>query len=60
MRVTVDAPDIPPMCGTAIHRFHVYRYGDQPVALLVSPIEDECAPRLQDMGRPLIWVADAD
>jgi hypothetical protein len=60
VRVTVDAPGIPAMCHTAIHRFHVYRYGAQPVALRVAPIEDECAPRLQDMGRPIIWVADVD
>lgn len=60
VRVRVDAPGIPPMCETAIHRFHVYRFGAQNVALLAVPIEDECAPRLRDMGRPIIWVADVD
>jgi hypothetical protein len=60
VQVTVDAAGIPPMCATATHRFHVYRYGAQPVALLVAPIEDECAPRLQDMNRPIIWVGDVD
>jgi hypothetical protein len=52
--------DVPPGCETATHRYHVYRYGTQPVALLIAPIEDACAPRLRDMRQPFIWVADAD
>jgi hypothetical protein len=52
--------DVPPGCETAIHRYHVYRYGTQPVALRIAPIEDTCAPRLRDMGQPLIWVANAN
>ena len=60
VRVSVDGPAVPPMCQSATQRFHVYRYGAQPVALLVAPIEDECAPRLQDTGVPFVWVADAD
>jgi hypothetical protein len=58
-RLTVGA-DVPPACQTAIQRYHVYRYGTQPVALLIAPIEDECPPRLQDTGLPFIWVAGAD
>lgn len=60
VRVRVDAPGIPPTCETATHRFHVYRFGAQNVALLAALIEDECASRRQDMGRPIIWVADVD
>lgn len=58
-RLTVGA-DVPPACQTAIQRYHVYRYGAQPVALLIAPIHDECPPRLQDTGLPFIWVAGAD
>jgi hypothetical protein len=58
-RLTV-AGDVPPGCETALQRYHVYRYGTQPVALLLDPIQDECPPRLQDTRLPFIWVADAD
>jgi hypothetical protein len=60
VRLTVDAADVPPMCQTATLRFHVYRYGAQPVALLLAPVEDDCPPRLQDTRLPFIWVADAN
>jgi hypothetical protein len=60
VRLTVDAPGVPEMCRTATQRWHVYRFGAQPVALLGTPIQDECPPRLQDMGLPFIWVAGAD
>jgi hypothetical protein len=60
VQLTVDAPGVPEMCRTATQRWHVYRYGAQPVALLGMPIHDECPPRLQDMGLPFIWVADVD
>jgi hypothetical protein len=60
VRLAVDAPNVPPTCQTATQRIHVYRYGAQPVALLMAPIEDECAPRLQDMSLPFIWVAGVD
>jgi hypothetical protein len=52
--------EVPPGCETATHRYHVYRHGTQPVALFIVPLEDECAPRLRDMGQPFIWVADAN
>jgi hypothetical protein len=58
-RLTVGA-EVPPPCQTAIQRYHVYRYGTQPVALLLAPIQDECAPRLQDTRHPFIWVGGAD
>jgi hypothetical protein len=58
--LTVDAPDVPEPCKTGVQRFHVYRYGLQPVALLVVPLLDHCTPRLHDLRLPLIWVADAD
>jgi hypothetical protein len=58
--LTVDAPDVPEACETARQRFHVYRYGAQPVALLVLPLLDRCPPRLLDTRLPFIWVADAD
>jgi hypothetical protein len=60
VRLSVDAPGVPPMCQTALQRLHVYRYGAQPVALLMVPIEDDCPPRLQDTRLPFIWVAGAD
>jgi hypothetical protein len=59
VQITV-ASVVPPGCETAIHRFHVYRYGTQPVALRIAPIEDACAPRVRDMGQPIVWVADAN
>jgi hypothetical protein len=58
--LTVDAPDVPESCKTGVQRFHVYRYGAQPVALFVVPLLDHCMPRLQDMRLPFIWVATAD
>lgn len=57
--LTVDAPDVSETCETARQRLYVYRYGAQPVALLVVPLLDRCPPRLQDTRLPLIWVADA-
>ena len=58
--LTVDALDVPEACEKAVQRLHVYRYGAQPVALVVVPLLDHCPPRLQDTRLPLIWVADAD
>jgi hypothetical protein len=58
--LTVDAPDVPESCKTGVQRFHVYRYGAQPVALFVVPLLDHCMPRLQDVRLPFIWVATAD
>jgi hypothetical protein len=58
--LSVDAPDVPEECQAARQRFRVYRYGAQPVALLVVPLLDRCAPRLQDARLPFIWVGDAD
>jgi hypothetical protein len=55
--LTVEADGTPPMCQTATQRFHVYRYGEQPVALLIAPVEDGCPPRLEDTRVPFIWVA---
>ena len=60
VRLTVDAPNVPPTCQRATLRFHVYRYGTQPVALLGVLLDDDCPPRLQDMSLPFIWVAGAD
>jgi hypothetical protein len=58
-RLTVEANGVPPICRTATQRFHVYRYGEQPVALLIAPVEDDCPPRLEDTRVPFIWVAPA-
>jgi hypothetical protein len=60
VRLSVDAPNVPPTCQSATSRYHLYRHGDQPVALLMEPVEDECAPRLRDTRMPFIWVAGID
>ncbi len=60
VHLSVDAPNVPPSCQTAVSRYHLYRYGDQPVALLMAPIEDTCEPRLRDTRTPFIWVAGLD
>lgn len=60
VRLSVDVPNVPPMCQTATSRYHLYRYGNQPVALLMAPIEDACEPRLRDTRLPFIWVAGID
>lgn len=59
VQLTVEAEGVPPMCQRATSRFRVYRYGEQPVALLVEPVDDACPPRLQDTRTPFIWVAPA-
>jgi hypothetical protein len=58
--ITVVGEGVPPPCRTARLQFYVYRYGEQPVALVVVPVEDECAPRLTDLRYPFVWVAAVD
>jgi hypothetical protein len=60
VRLSVDAPDVPPICQTALQRMHVYRLGAQPVALLSVAIEDACPPRLQNASLPFIWAAGVE
>lgn len=59
-RVTLGREAPLPVCsGPFVHQHQVIRLGGQPVALFVQPVEDECPPRLSDLGVPLIWVAPA-
>lgn len=47
-----------PECSRAsTHQVQVIRLGDQPVALVYTPIDDTCVGRLADLRSPLIWVA---
>ncbi len=55
MTFTVDS-EVPPGCETAVYYIRVIRVGDQPVALVPTPVNDECVRRRDgDMAEALIW-----
>lgn len=57
LTLMVEGEMIPPECRTGRHELRVYRYGEQPVALHHTLLEDDCVIRLQDLSQPHVWVA---
>ena len=54
----VPAPIGSPECASGSYVASVYRFGDTPVALLYTPIKDDCAGRKAGFMRPQMWVAE--
>lgn len=52
VEVPVPECNVPPA-----YHVKLIRLGEQPVALVYTPIADDCAARVADLSQPLIWVA---
>ncbi len=54
----VPTPLGSPECASGSYVASVYRFGDTPVALLYTPVKDDCARRKADFMRQRVWVAE--